>query len=290
VGSDELRAVFVAASPESEVAGSPALGDDLRARVDAGRAAWPGVALDDATFVRHVAACSAESLPPLKYAADLWLACACATGTKGAVEAFEKEHRTTLERAVSRVSPAMVDEVVQVVFVSLFVADPGARPRIAEYGGRAALKTWLATVASNAALNRVQRVDQRPYDSVGAIGEAAALEPELALARLRHGEALAAALREAVRSLDSRKRVILRLHHAQGWTMDRLATMYRVSRSAAGRLVVDARRALLDDAKRRLRERLDLSDSEVDSLIEVLKSDVQVSILRALDRDEALNE
>ncbi len=59
--------------------------------------------------------------------------------------------------------------------------------------------------------------------------------------------------------------------------------MYRVSRSAAGRLVADARETLLDETKRRLRERLSLTPSELESLLGELQSDLQVSLVRMLD-------
>jgi RNA polymerase sigma-70 factor, ECF subfamily len=266
---------------------SPDLADDLRARVDAGRTAWPGLALDEAAFVGHLARHSVAGLPPLKHAGDLWLACACATGVKGAAAAFEKEHKATVRRAIARVSRGAEDEVAQSVMVSLFVSEPGARPRIAEYGARAALRTWVATVAANAAMNRAQKKENQAYESVGAIGAAmAGVEPELLLAKARHGPELEKALREALADLDKRKRVLLRLHHVQGWTMDRLATMYRVSRSAAGRLVIGARETLVEDTKRRLKERLKLTPSELESLLGVLRSDLQVSLVRMLDRDE----
>jgi RNA polymerase sigma-70 factor (ECF subfamily) len=285
VDFNELRSAFLSALSGGAFQQTATVDADLRARIDAGREAWPELGLDDLAFARHLAAHTHESLPPLKYAADLWLACACATGAKGAVAAFEKEHGATMQRAVSRVNRGLADEVRQAVMISLLVREPGRSPRIAEYGGRAALRTWLATVATNAALNQAQERANRAYESVGALGLAAAgLGPELALARAQNGEALDTAFREALGALDKRRRVLLRLHHVQGWTVGRLATMYRVSRATAGRLVVDARTALLDDTKRRLQERLKLTPSELESLLAALESNIQVSLVRILDQ------
>ncbi len=286
---EEHLSVYLAAlAPLAESDGArldaAALAADLRERIEVGRKAWPNLPLDDATFLRHLASHASGSIPPAKHAADLWLACACATGIKGAAAAFEKEHGVTLRRAVARVSRALEDEVTQAVMVSLFVGDPSRRPRIADYGGRAALRTWLATVATNAALNHAQKRDNRAYDSINDLDLAATgMGAELALVRACHGEALDAALRDALAALDERRRVLLRLHHVQGCTVDRLATMYRVSRSAAGRLMVDARTTLLEDIRRRLGERLNLTPSELESLVAVLKSELQVSLVRMLD-------
>jgi RNA polymerase sigma-70 factor (ECF subfamily) len=171
--------------------------------------------------------------------------------------------------------------------VSLLVSEPGARPRIAEYRGRAALRTWLATVAANTTLNQVRLVANQPYDSLGGVGAAVAgVEPELALAKARYAADLDVSLRDAVAALDERWRVILSLHHVKGWTVDRLATMYRVSRSAAGRLLVEARDALLEETKRRLHARLKLTPSELESLVVALQSDLQVSLVRMLDGND----
>jgi RNA polymerase sigma-70 factor (ECF subfamily) len=288
VGEPELRAFFLAkvAAPGA-LAEDATLGAELAARMAAGREAWPALAMTDEQVMGHLASHAGAGLPPLKHAGDFWLACACALGVPGAAAAFEKEHRQTIDRAAERVSRPLKEDIAQQVMVALFVAEPGARPRIAEYGGRAALRTWLTTVTSNAALNRVQRKDEQSHDSVGELGHAvAALEPELAFAKARYGAELDEALREAMGALDERKRVLLRLHHVQGWTMDRLATMYKVSRSGAGRLVIEARQALLDDAKARLNAKLGLTPSELESLVAVLHSNLQVSLVRMLGDDE----
>jgi RNA polymerase sigma-70 factor (ECF subfamily) len=287
VPPDALASAFLAALDRPWPTSIAGLESELRARVDAGRAAWPALALDEEAFVRHLAACSEQELPPEKHAGDLWLACACLRAVPGAVAAFEKAHGATVERAASRVTRSAVDEVRQAVMVALFVSEPDKRPRIAEYAGRAALRTWVATVTANAALNLVQRRDQQPHESIGAIGAIVAdVEPELALVRARHGAELEAALRAAVTALDKRARVLLRLHHVQGWTLDRLATMYRTSRSSVGRQVALAREALLDDTKRRLQETLDVTPSELKSLLDVLRSSLEVSLVRMLDTED----
>jgi RNA polymerase sigma-70 factor (ECF subfamily) len=114
----------------------------------------------------------------------------------------------------------------------------------------------------------------------------AAAEPELAMAKARYAADLDAALRSALTTVDRRKLVLLRLHHGKGWSLDRLATVYQVSRATAGRLVVDAREALLEEIKRHLAQRLKVTESELESLVGILRSDLQVSLLRILGSDE----
>ncbi len=285
VTADELRRAFEEgggrAGDSKTTAGG--LEGQLRARIEAGRAAWPGVALDELVFVRHLGGLAKESLPPRSHAADLWIACACATGVAGAAVAFERAYRPVIERAVARVDRHSVDEGTQAVLVSLLVPDPGERPRIAEYGGRAALKTWLATVAANATLRLHRRRDDQPHETLSGLAEEIAnAEPELALAKFRHRADLEAALRDALGNLDARQRMLLRARHVKGWRLERLATMYRVSRATAARMVTAAHEALREETKRLLRERLKLSRSEMESLVQLLQSQLEVSLVKLL--------
>jgi len=255
----------------------------LKQRIDAGRAAWPTVVLDDDAFARHVASLGGDGLPPLQHAADLWLACACALGDPGAIVAFERAHRATIERAIGKIDRAFVDEGTQAILVSLLVRTPEAAPRVATYGGRSSLRTWLATVATHAAFKMARRPAEQPHESVGGLTYAIGDEPEIALAKARYRPELEAALRAALAGLDARQAVLLRLHHGQGWSIDRLGESYRVGRSTAARWVAAARDALLAETKRVLRERLGLTPSELQSIVMVLRSEIDASLVRLLD-------
>src|SRR5947207_3096635 len=76
----------------------------VRAHVDAGRLAWPALALDATVAAQHVArhAEGAEPLP-IEHAGDLYLACACAHGVAGAAQAFEKRYAGDLDASLARV-------------------------------------------------------------------------------------------------------------------------------------------------------------------------------------------
>jgi RNA polymerase sigma-70 factor (ECF subfamily) len=281
---EDLRRAFVDAGGRSgEASGDAALESALGERVTAGHAAWPALRLDDVAFVRHLATHSAEGLPPLAHSGDLWLACGCALAVPGAAEAFERTFRSFIERAVARVDRSSVDEATQSVLVSLLVAEPGIPRRIGEYAGRAGLKAWVTTIAANATLRLHRRIGDQPHDTLSGLAEQVArAEPELALAKARHARDLEAALRDALESLDGRQRVILRVRHVKGWRLEQVATMYRVSRATAARMVTAAHESLLVETKRLLRERLRLTDSELESLVALLQSQLEVSLVRLL--------
>jgi RNA polymerase sigma-70 factor (ECF subfamily) len=259
--------------------------DALQPLLAAGTGAWPDLALGREAFRAFlVERVEAGEPPDVAHAADLFLACACAHGVAGAATAFEKRYRETIERAVARADRTAVDEGTQVVLIALLVPTPDAPPRIAGYRGRSALRTWVAAVAANTTRKLRRRIDDRSHDSIGSLPDAVlADEPELALARARHGPDLAAAIRETLASLEPREVVLLRLHHAKGWSLDQLAALYDVGRSSVGRWVLAAREKLLDGARDRLRARLTLTPSELESLVVVLRSDIQVSLVRLLD-------
>jgi hypothetical protein len=76
--------------------------------------------------------------------------------------------------------------------------------------------------------------------------------------------------------------MLLRVKYVKGWRLERVATMYRVSRATAARMVAAARDALSAETRRLLRERLALTPSELESLVQLLQSQLEVSLVRLL--------
>ncbi len=261
--------------------------DELREHIERGRAAWPELALRDEDFASYLEALPEAGVPPLEHAADLWIACACALGVTGAAASFERVFRSTLERAVARVDRSVVEDATQTALVSLLVRQGDRAPRISSYSGRAAMRTWLTTVAMRAAHRLRRNLDDRPHESLSAVSAAVVdSEPELAFAKTRYAQELEGSLRDALARLEPRQVVLLRLHHAQGWSVDRLGAFYSIGRSTAARWVASARSALLAETKRLMKERVQLTSTELDSLVVLLQSNLEVSLLRLLDPKE----
>jgi RNA polymerase sigma-70 factor (ECF subfamily) len=260
--------------------------DGLHERAQAGRAAWPHIDVPEAMFAAYVGQRTTAATPlPLERAADLWLACGCTFGVPGAADALIATYRGLVQRAVARVDSTIVDEATQRVFVSLLVREGDDPPRIAEYGGRAALSTWIATVAARTALKARRRKDDQSHESLDGLTCAIAAEPELVLAKARYGPEVQAALRRALAALDARQLLLLQLHHGKGWSVDRLGSFYRVGRSTAARWVASARGALLDKTKRDLQQRLRLEPRELESLLTLLKTQLGVTLVSLLNAE-----
>jgi RNA polymerase sigma-70 factor (ECF subfamily) len=278
----ELRASFFAhLRADAAIADGPALEAGLRARLEAGRAAWPTLSLDAHRFVAFLAARTEEAeLPPLEHAADLYIACACAGGVDGAVALLDGAFGDMIRRVLARRdgSRELADDAQQVLRERLFVGSADARPKIADYAGRAPLRSWLAAAASRTLIDLRRRVDakrEEPGSGMRSLADDA--EPELQYLKERYRKEFAEAVRAAVAHLSQRDRALLKLNLVQGMSIDRLGAVYNVGRSTAARWLSAARQALHEETRRELCARLSLSPSEYESLAALVRSDLDVS-------------
>lgn len=277
--SESARSTVVAGEVEAALA----------AALDAGRTAWPGIDVPSARFVQHVA----ERIPTQTAsddlanaiasmrAADLYLACACATGTQGAIAAFEERYFGGVAAAVPRHADraTLAEEVKQALREQLYVGRDGKPPRIAEYSGRGDLGGWLRVAAARTGLNllRSETRRKRAHEGARAVPLPAA-EPELAIIAAKYGDDFRAALREAANDLTTRERNLLRQHYVDGLTMVELAKLYGLHRVTVVRAIGAAREKLSEGTRARLREKLDVAVEELDSIVRVVGDKVDASI------------
>jgi hypothetical protein len=89
-------------------------------------AAWPSIAVPHATYVGFLR--ERSGVAQEAFAADLYLACACLNGIRGASAAFEDVLKEAVARPVLRVDPrpAFLDDVLQVLRERLLVPAPQA--------------------------------------------------------------------------------------------------------------------------------------------------------------------
>jgi RNA polymerase sigma-70 factor (ECF subfamily) len=251
---------------------------------EAGRRAWPDVAVDLGRFTAHCAARPEAALDA--HAADLYLACACTHHLPRAAEAFMRRFLDGIARALSsfRRGPDFADEVRQLLAVKLLVGHDGAAPRIADYSGHGPLEGWVRVAATRTALDLVRRgspvVDSD--DPEDRLIDRAAAEPEIALLKERYRQVFRTVFAEALRDLPKAERALLRLHHVEGLSLPELAALFRTSRTSTVRRLADAKRALLGTCVARLKARLQLDSGEVDSLLGLMWSQLDLSVARML--------
>lgn len=261
-----------------------ALADALITLVTAARAQWPLVRLDEATFVEHLKAKATGPLEQVR-GPELFLACACLQGDEAALGAFEQQFIAKVDKAVEGVdpSPSFVDEVRQRVRERLLV---GSTPKLTEYSGLGSLQAWTRTVALRLALNH-KRDTAREVQDEGLL-DALPLggrDLELDYVRAQHREDFATAFREALASLESRARNVLRLSYVDRLSIDQIGTMYGTHRATAARWLNSAREELMKETRARLAQRLKLTQSDLNSLLGALQSNLEISLNRILRDD-----
>jgi RNA polymerase sigma-70 factor (ECF subfamily) len=252
---------------------------------EAGCAAFPGLALDAEAFARHVERHAPGGDPAQLarlHAADLFLACACAERVAGAVEAFQERHGHEIDAALRgrNASLAQRDELRQVMWEKLFVGRPGAPPKIAEYSGRGALGGWVRVAAVRTALNLRERTarEERGREDESRIDERSPTDPEVSFLKTRYRADLARVVEDAILCLEVEQRNVLRLYFVDGMSIDRIAAVYGIHRATAARWVERARTALLHGARGLLTARLGVEGAELDSLIALVDSRLEVSL------------
>lgn len=273
-------------SPERRAALDPVEGLEalLREHHAAGQAQWPSVPLSPERFVKHLARHmpegSGEALRSL-HAADLYLACACSDGEPRGLHAFEQHILQRVPSRLGQLADFTVDDVLQELRQRLLVGRGDAPPRIADYSGRGPLLAWVRIIAARIVgelanqQGRQVLFDEPPEVLARML---ASSDPERELLREDTRQALTEALRKALAVLSDKDRALLRLHHLHGLTMDRLSAMYGESRSGVARRVAQARERLMELTRKELASRLNLGGTEVESLLDLVQSRLDLSL------------
>jgi RNA polymerase sigma-70 factor, ECF subfamily len=257
----------------------------LERAVASARAAWQGIDVPPEVFLRWLSArltavdTLEQTLGALRLG-DLYLACACARGDRAALEAFERLYVPGLLSAVHRVdrSGSHADDVLQVLRQKLFVGEPGSGPKIREYSGRGDLRRWLRAVAVRVGIDALRTTREIPVEDelLDAI-EVPTDHPELA--HLKHASLveLKLALREALGVLSARERTLLQQYYLDGANLETLAALYRVAPSTVSRSLAKTRATLMGRVRNALMGRLRLSGREVDSILLLVQSRLELS-------------
>ena len=214
---------------------------------------------------------------------ELLVAFGCACGDAETIASFERDFLPASAAAARRLSGDLVfvDEVVQQARVKILVGNP---PRIAGFNGRGSLEGWVRTLSLRVALD-LKRAGTPAVDASDDILDGLAapeVSPELLLLKASYRADLKAAFEHALSTLDKRERSVLRLSALEGLSIDEIGAVYGAHRASAARWIVAAREKLLEETRKALALKLGLPDAELDSLLGLLKSHLEVSISRFL--------
>jgi RNA polymerase sigma-70 factor, ECF subfamily len=266
----------------------------LVAQWDAGVAAWPEVTVAPGRFgselARRVGAPAsvdaAEAAIAAMRGADVYLAIACCDGGEPAIARIEEILARELRHVALKLhaTPDQTAEIHAELRRILLVDEPPRRAALHDYAGRGDLRGYIRVMATRAlirAINRGRREiaieDSEFFDRMLPNDDA-----EISFLRAQYRDAVDGALRAALAGLDPRSRALLRYQLIDGWSIDQVGKLYGVHRATAARWLTEAREVLGTAIRKELATRLQISPAEVDSIVRLVQSRVDMSLERLL--------
>jgi RNA polymerase sigma-70 factor (ECF subfamily) len=254
---------------------------DLEGAFSTGGKAWPSIALPRETFVSYLVA---HVLSPAEVdddrLRDLFLACACAHDSPGALQCFRAHYFSVVTLAVKSFddSPAFAEEIYQRLSNALFVDDGARRAKIVRYNGRGTLAGFVGTAARRIAL-RMTASSKRFQGEAELIEQFSQFnEQETTLMKVRYRETFNRALAIALRQLEKHERLVLRMNLVERVSTTKIAALYKVSQPTVSRWIQRAARNIFAMVKDLVCEELDIDTRELESLLLLVRSQIEVPI------------
>ncbi|HYH97163.1 sigma factor-like helix-turn-helix DNA-binding protein [Hyalangium sp.] len=299
----KLSAIFLEhASVRVEVPEDPNELEALLLRAyQAGRDRWPNVLLPEEEFIRHWTQrlpAEFEGLPLAQVIEetvlpDLYLACACLRDDDDseALAVFEEQYIARLPALLGKpkLPEDVLDELKQTVRIQVLVGTGGSKPDLDRYRGLGTLESWIKIVASRQLGKQSTPTRFAHEEDAHAMLEAlpAPEDPYFDTLKRRYFPQLVQALGEAFSSLSPDQRHLLRLHFRSRLSTTKIAALLGVNQSTSWRQIAKALEAVYAEMKRRLQERYNLSTHDFESLVNALRSQLDMSISQLLGKNDA---
>ena len=253
---------------------------------------WPTVKLDEDKLAAFIAPrlagddlATALGAAP---AADLVLAAACSAQEPTAHAAFDQVLvEVDAAGASTNATQDLVAEVKQLLRVQLLVPKEGKPPGIEGYRGKGPLRGWVRITATRELIrHKKKRARDVPLDhSHGRSLDrllTSVVDPALAAMKAEYRTEFASALREAIEDLSAEDRALLRQQIVDDMSIDAIGAAYGVHRATAARWLNRSRAALVAATHRRLADRLKLPVEQIESVIRLVSSQLDASVIRYL--------
>lgn len=258
------------------------------------REKWPAVTFNEDALVEFIGprlsgddlAVALTAAP----AADLAIAAACASQDSSAHGAFDAVLTEVDAAGVStNATKDVVTEVKQVLRLQLLVPKEGKPPGIVGYRGKGPLRGWVRITATRELIRHKKKrqreapLSDRTLDHLLTSG----IDPALAALKAEYRAEFAVALREAIEDLTAEDRTLLRQQIVDGLSIDAIGAAFGVHRATAARWLNRARGALVAATHRRLAARLKLPIEQIESVIRLVSSQLDASVIRYLKDGKA---
>lgn len=279
--AEECQAFAAAQGSDGEVDAAV-----LGAAIDRGVEAWPTLDVDRAGFAGFLGARVPSDVPAdeaLRGRAlgELYLAFRCLAGDARASAELEDRYMRDLVELLARqrIDRDVAIETVQQLRIKLLT---GERPVLRAYGGVGSLKGWLRITALREAIRAQRRGRGREDDEISDALADKAGDPSLQYQRRLYQGEFREAFGQAVAALSVRDRNLLKQSVLYGATVDDLGALYHVHRATAARWIASAREKLAEETRQRMIEQLKIAPDEYDSILQLIQSELDVSVVRVL--------
>ena len=245
---------------------------------------WPQVVFDDdqvAAFIGgRLVGADVETALASSPVADLALAAACAAQEPTAHAAFDTIlGEVDAAGGATRAPSDLVDEVKQLLRVQLLVPSDDKPAGIVGYMGKGPLRGWVRITATRELVRQLKKASRDEPELDQALDAA---DPMLEQMKAEYRDEFATALREAIADLDPEGRTLLRQQIVDQLSIDDLGAAYGIHRATAARWLARARAALVSATRTRLAARLGMPVEEIDHVIRLVQSRLDVSVVRYL--------
>jgi len=298
--SDKYRVhravVFLQHVPEGKatIAPSSELEETLGRLLAVGRSAWPELSSTDEAFLRHLASVVTANAHPIGAlqgldAGGLFLTCCCLAGDERALATLDARFLAPIAGRLTRTgaTPQFAAEVVQELRTRLLVSRSGAAPRISSYGGRGGLASWVRISAARVAVDlvRAQKPDSLRRDDRVEVRSSPA-DPELAFVKQHYRVEFERAFRATLATLTPRDANVLRLHYIENVSAQSIGAIYGVTARSVQMWIATSRRRILRETRRLMAERFSLTSSQLDGLLGLVQSQLDISFRNLLDKPD----
>jgi RNA polymerase sigma-70 factor (ECF subfamily) len=264
----------------------PGTRDPVVRACEEARVAWPRIQIPGEVFASWVVDRLDPSLDPAGavaalHVADLYVACGCARGDPAAVEVLDRDFIPEVRAALGATGAdqTSIAEAEQRLRARMLVTAGSSPPPIAQYNGRGRLRAFLGVAGVRELLQMRRSVwRERPArdEEIGAI--VAPDDPEIEYLKRYYRRELAESFAEASATLTPKQRNILRYALVEGMTHAEIATIYGLPRATLRHQLEKARELMLTATRRAMRRRLQISRSEFESIVRLVKSQVHLSL------------
>jgi RNA polymerase sigma-70 factor (ECF subfamily) len=262
--------------------------EGLLLALQAGRAAWPDLDVDAASFEAWARSAEVDGETLARRGEDLYLVVACVARQPEALVAFERQFLTGITSKVGRVAltPDQADELRQRLRVTLLV---GPDPKIGNFRGQGPLWAWVQVCAVRLALRATADKKHLLVDDTSFLDNVVSRDADQEVLAVKglYGETFQKALEESFTALAAREKTILRMHFLDGRNIDEIGRVFHVHRATVARWLVAIRQQVLRSLCQKVSLDLETSKSEFSSLFRLVFSDIRLSLLRILGEESA---